>query len=81
MAGLFTLRVISFNTRQQIHANEYIFEYEYDYGFSVLQYMYWLIRRKARVRDPGQASKQDTKKYSFGDFLSADFWQKLCKRQ
>ena len=27
---------------------------------------------------PGQASKRNMKeKYSFGDFLSADFWQKL----
>ena len=36
------------------------------------------ITRKVWVRMLGQASKRNMKKkYFFGDFLSADFWQKL----
>ena len=31
---------------------------------------------KTRVRAPGQTSKQNTKKYFFGDLISADFWKK-----
>ena len=37
----------------------------------------WLIKRKARVRVQGQTLKQNTKSIFFGDFLSADFCQKL----
>ena len=43
----------------------------------VQQVVCWLIRRKARVRVSGQTSKTKYEKYFFGDFLSADFWQKL----
>ena len=40
--------------------------------------MYCFITREAWVRIPGKASKGNiNKKYFLGDFLSADFWQKL----
>ena len=53
--------------------NEAIKNYE---AAVVLQVVCWLIRRKARVRNPGQATKWNMeKKYFFGDdFLSADLW-------
>ena len=49
-------------------------------NYILIIYMCWLIRRKARVRIPVQASKRNMKKkYFFGDFLSTDCWQKLWK--
>ena len=36
-----------------------------------------LLDANARDRIPGQSSKMKYEKYFFGDFLSADFWQKL----
>ena len=40
-------------------------------------YCVGLLDVKAWVRIPGQSSKMKYEKYFFGDFLSADFWQKI----
>ena len=36
-----------------------------------------LLGTKAWIRIPGQSSKVKYEKFFFGDFLLADFWQKL----
>ena len=36
-----------------------------------------LLVAKTWVHIPGQSSKMKYEKYLFGDYLSADFWQKL----
>ena len=38
------------------------------------------MKRKASVQTPSQTSKRSINKYFFGDFLAADFWQKLCEQ-
>ena len=42
----------------------------------VQQVVCWLIRRKAKIKTPGQTSKR---KYYFGNFLSADFSAKTLR--
>ena len=57
----------------------FVFSFTLIYSLrSLQQVVCWLIRRKARVQAPGPRHQNKIqKKYFFGDFLSADFWQKL----
>ena len=60
-----------------MNESEYIVKFQYDSFNEVgaaYNVMYWLISRKTRVQH-----KNENMKIILGDFLPADFWQKLRK--